>query len=401
MSRPTTKGFFVRERLVEAREARSITQRDLAVSLSRAGSTISNWERGEQAPEPHSLEQLSTILGVSAGYFLKPLPRHGPSPIFFRSLAKAAARARSREKARVRWLQHISLALQEILHFPEVDVPELVEPGGYAKLKEDDLEAIALALRAHWRLGEGPIKDMLLVAENAGVVIGIDEVGSTTIDGQGTWSEADGKPYILLARDKYTAFRRQMDAAHELSHLVLHKGITKQQLEADFARIEDQAKYLAGAFLLPHRSFTAEIRSLSLDGFLELKPRWCVAIGAMIMRVQQLELLSDDAALRLWKYRAARGWHRREPYDAPNETPVAEPRLLRRSIDMIVSSKVRSKKDLLELDIGLGASDVELLAALPTGYFTEPAANVVRIEPRLRENVEPPSARVLPFRRPN
>jgi Zn-dependent peptidase ImmA (M78 family)/DNA-binding transcriptional regulator YiaG len=401
MSRPSTKGLFVKERLVEARESRSITQREVAKALGRSYSTISNWERGEQAPEPASLNQLATTLGVSMGYLLKAMPQHGSSPIFFRSLANATSRARVREKARVRWLQHVSLALQETLQFPPIDIPELIHPGGYARIRTADLERIAMEMRAHWGLGEGPIDNIIMVAENAGVVVGIDEVGSTKIDGQGTWSEADGRPYVLLARDKYTAFRRQMDMAHELSHLVIHRGVTERQLGTDFDLIEYQAKYLAGAFLLPHRSFPAEIASLSLNGFLDMKPRWKVAIGAMIMRAQQLGILNDDAAQLLWKYRATRGWHRREPFDSPDETPVEEPRLLRRSVEMIVDNKVRSKKDLLDFDIGLGADDVELIASLPAGYFSKASANVIRIEPRLREsNEQVGKSQIVPFRRP-
>ena len=400
MSRPTTKEFFVKERLAEVREARSITQKDLAKSLARADSTISNWERGEQAPEPRSLEQLASVLDVATRYFLKPMVDHGPSPIFFRSLASATKGMRRREKARVRWLQLISLSLQEILHFPPVDIPEFVEPGSYKKLKEDDLERIAMEMRAHWRLGEGPINNAVLVAENAGVVVGVDEFGSTKIDGQGTWSGFDSRPYILLSKDKYTAFRRQMDAAHELAHIVIHRGITESSLSNDFDLIEWQAKYLAGAFLLPYRSFASEIYSLSLDGFLELKKRWGVAVAAMIMRSRQLDLLSSAAAERLWKHRATRGWHRREPLDSPEETPVAEPRMLRRSIEMIISNNVRSKGDLLKMDIGLGARDVEVLASLDIGYFDDSPSTVVRISPKLRESANrSSSAQIMPFPR--
>src|ERR1700737_2509570 len=210
MSRPTTKGYFVKERLVEARDATGITQQDLAQSLGKSNSTISNWERGEQAPEPASLYELSKKFNIPLGYFLRPMPDYGPSAIFFRSLANASARARSREKARIKWLQHTSLMLQSMLEFPPVGFPELVEPGGYTRLSFDDLEQIAAKARIHWNLGEGPISSVVLVAENAGVVVGIDEIGSTAIDGQSTWSAADERPYILLTRDKYTAFRRQM-----------------------------------------------------------------------------------------------------------------------------------------------------------------------------------------------
>jgi Zn-dependent peptidase ImmA (M78 family)/DNA-binding XRE family transcriptional regulator len=401
MSRLTTKEFFVKERLTEARDARGVTQGVLGTALNRAPSTISNWERGEQAPEPTSLDQLARALGVSTGYFLRPMPQHGTSAIFFRSLANATIRARTKEKARMRWLQHISLSLQETLEFPAVNLPEFVTPKAYLRLREEDLERTAENMRLFWRLGEGPITNAVLVAENAGVVVGIDEIGSTKIDGQANWLAEDSRPYILLAKDKYTAFRRQMDIAHELAHLVLHKGVDDSDLASNFDLIEHQAKYLACAFLLPYRTFSAELFSLSLDGFLALKPRWKVSIGAMIMRAHHLDLLNDEAAQRLWKYRATRGWHKREPLDLPSETPVEEPRLLRRSIEMMVSENVRTKSELLQNDFCLGASDVEMLAAIPAGFFSE-TADVVAFEPKLRAaNSGGFSASIVPLRRPN
>ena len=396
----TTKRYFVPERLIEAREARSITQAELAKSLSRPAPTVSNWERGHQAPEPASLDILSRVLNIPSGYFLRPMPEHGTNAIFFRSLANTTVRARTREKARMRWLQHISLALQNTLDFPINDLPKIVEPQAYLKLKEEDLESIADTLRRHWKLGESPITNIVLVVENAGVIVGIDEVGNTRIDGQANWSASDQRPYILLARDKYTAYRRQMDVAHELCHLILHYGVDESDLEKNFDLIEHQAKYMACALLLPHRSFAAEISSLSLDGFLALKRRWKVSVGAMIKRVRDLDIINEDAEKRFWKYRATRGWHRREPYDLPSETPVEEPRLLRRSIEMIVDKKVRSKGDLVHADICLGASDIETLASLKPNYFAN-SDIVVPFEPKLKSGTANADGSIIPLRRPN
>lgn len=399
MSRPSTKSVFIKERLTEAREARVITQAELGREINKSAPAISNWERGEQAPEPATLELLARALGVSATYLTRPMPQHGTGAIFFRSMANATVKARTREKARVRWLQHISLTLQSTLDFPDVNIPNFLDGIPFYKVNDSQLEGIALKMRNFWGLGEGPIKNVLLVAENAGVIVGVDEVGSTKIDGQGNWSDADGRPYILLARDKFTAFRRQMDVAHEISHLVLHKDVDNEALERHFELIEHQAKYLACAFLLPHKAFASEVYSLSLDGFLALKPRWMVSVGAMIMRAHQLELVSDEAARRMWKYRATRGWHRCEPMDSPTEFAVEEPRILRRSIEMIISSSLRSKRDLLEMDIGLSGSDVEMLAALPQGYFDGPS-NIIRLEPKMRQQAPEGAAIVVPFRRP-
>ena len=233
---------------------------------------------------------------------------------------------------------------------------------------------------------------MVLVAENAGIVVGVDEVGSTKIDGQGTWSNSDSRPYVLLARDKNTAYRRQMDVAHEIAHLVLHRHVTDEEMTRHFDLIEHQAKYLACAMLLPHRSFSSEIPSLSLDGFLSMKRRWRVSLGAMIKRAHDLKIISDEHAKLLWRYRSARGWHTCEPLDLPSETPVEDPRLLRRSVELIINERVRSVRDLVEMDIGIGANDIEMMACLPPSYLSENLAPVVALRPRLKGNAPSRSA---------
>ena len=67
---------------------------------------------------------------------------------------------------------------------------------------------------------------------------------------------------------------------------------------------------------------------------------------------------------------------------------------------MLVSSKVRTKSDLLNYDIALGAADVEMLASLSAHYFAE---NVVMVpfEPKLRERNDNEPGAVVPLRRPH
>jgi hypothetical protein len=85
--------------------------------------------------------------------------------------------------------------------------------------------------------------------------------------------------------------------------------------------------------------------------------------------------------------------------DLPGETPVEEPRLLRRSIEMIVSNNVRSKRELVVSDIGVGTNDIEMMTALPMGYLSD-IPSIVPIEPRLKNSGEQDGAgSVVPFRR--
>jgi hypothetical protein len=78
---------------------------------------------------------------------------------------------------------------------------------------------------------------------------------------------------------------------------------------------------------------------------------------------------------------------------------VEEPRLLRRAIEMIIDAKVRSKKELIISDIGLGPADIEMMAVLPSGYFTG-SAEIIPLEPKFRDSeTDPRTGEVVPFRR--
>ncbi len=147
-------------------------------------------------------------------------------------------------------------------------------------------------------------------------------MGTTALDGLCNWSIYDGRPYILLAKDKMSFFRRQMDAAHEMAHAVLHRHVTQDDLKADFDLIEAQAFRLASAFLMQQPRSRLKLASPNLSGLLMLKDRWRVSVKAMIRRCSDLKLISSGDAVQLYKYYSAKGWSREEPMD--RVVPVAK-----------------------------------------------------------------------------
>jgi Zn-dependent peptidase ImmA (M78 family) len=223
------------------------------------------------------------------------------------------------------------------------------------------------------------------------------------MDGLSHWSDADHRPYVLIASDKDTCARSRLDAAHELGHLVLHGGIKEKTLAdaAAFKEIERQAFLFAGAFLLPAESFAAEVWSPSLNGLLPLKERWRVSVGAMVKRCRNLGMINDEYEQRLWKHYSARGWRKGEPLD--DSIPVEEPRLLSRSVRLLIDERIRTREQLLE-DFRLPASDVESLCGLPRGFMSSPGAELVAL-PRLKERTPEAEANsagaggtLIPFR---
>ncbi len=384
-------------RLQEARRARGLSQVALAQTLGRSSSTVSRWEKGRQSPEPETLRRLGAVLQVPSDFFFKPAPDFGGGPCFFRSMSAATLNARERIGQRLRWLQDIGYDLQSWLELPAVDIPDL-QIQDYRTLSDEDIEAAAERCRRHWRLGQAPITDMLLVLENAGAVVAFDEFGAASIDGVSAWSKADDRPYVLLSRDKRTAVRSRFDAAHELGHLVLHRHIDPGLLRRPvaFKEVERQAHRFAGAFLMPAEGFCAELDGLNLDALLALKLRWQVSVAAMIYRCRELGILTEAYAARLWQYRSARRWTRAEPYD--DQIPMEQPRLLARSFALLLEEGFSA--EVLLAHLRLPAHDVETLAGLPAGLLSAQDGNVRRL-PSFRRNPEQNRrpGKVVPFHR--
>jgi Zn-dependent peptidase ImmA (M78 family)/transcriptional regulator with XRE-family HTH domain len=390
---------FLPGRVTEARDARGLSQVSLAQRMGRNSSTcISRWLRGEQTPETTAVAELSKALNLPTSYFLKPQPEHGAAPFFFRSMVAATKTARNKAKARLRWGQDISLALQEVVDLPQCNVPDPIGERDFRTLEDKTIEEAATACRRAWGLGDGPLSDVHLLLENNGIVIVHDEIGAATMDGVSSWSQVDNRAYIYVAIDKPSAVRTRFNVAHELGHIVLHRRVDQSTLTKpeDFKLIEHQAHLFAAAFLLPAESFAGELTAPTLSAFQALKERWKVAIGAMIKRCDTLGITSDEYTLRLWKHYSARGWRTAEPLDDVIE--VEEPRMLSRSIRVLAEQGGWSLPQIVD-SLPFAANDIERLGSLPAGFLSAAAAPVIEL-PRLKSASSPStgaSAQVFDF----
>lgn len=66
------KGSALGQRIAAAREAKRLTQGDLAQEVlgSTRPATVSDWERGVRTPDTQTLARIAEALGVSAGYLM-------------------------------------------------------------------------------------------------------------------------------------------------------------------------------------------------------------------------------------------------------------------------------------------------------------------------------------------
>ena len=100
----------------------------------------------------------------------------------------------------------------------------------------------------------------------------------------------------------------------------------------------------------------------------------------MIVRCGHLGIINSEQSKRLWINYNRRGWRREEPLDGTLK--AEEPRVLRRSIELLLTEGVRTKSQILE-SMALPARELEQLVALPLGFFSSQEAEI-KAFPNLR-----------------
>lgn len=363
---------FVPERLDQALAARGFSAVELAARIGTASTTISRWRNKAQLPSGDMLEKLAAELRVNPEWLTRPLFQGPTRPYFRGSIAQMKA-DRALLGVRLYWLDEVAQQLEQYVDYPTVNIPSIAATR-LNEITDADIEQAAEACRSLWGLKDGPVADVLLLLENAGVIVAREETGTPRIEGLSSWNR-NGRPLVLLCADKGNAYRSRFDAAHELGHLVLHRKIEAPADAAAHKLMESQAHRFAGAFLLPGKGFSAEVAfPVTLQGLLFLKKRWGVSVGAMIMRLVALGLIGDSDYLRLIKLRSAKWGNKQEPNDGDRE-PEA-PRLLRRTVDLLEQEGVVTADALSSL-LGLSPRDVESLLGLPFGVLSAPKADVL------------------------
>jgi Zn-dependent peptidase ImmA (M78 family) len=272
-----------------------------------------------------------------------------------------------------------------------IDLPKNLED-----ISDEFIEDAARAVRRHWKLGDGPISNIAWLMENNGVAIGQCRLWAEKLDAFSDWDEQfNNRPYVVLGLDKRTAARSRFDAAHELGHAILHRNVDRSRIfrtksDGLFQIVELQANRFAGAFMLPSESFGGDFFIPTLDALVTLKAKWKASLAMMTIRSGQLGLLSEEQVRLFYINLGRRKWREREPLD--DTLPFEQPRLIKRSIELLIERGVQTRDQVLAAT-HVAPADIEELANLEPGFLTQ-APDVVALRERADE-------KVIEFKRPN
>lgn len=361
---------FQGERLRQARLARGLSKSALADKIGVTGAAVGRYEDGNDSPRQERMQALCSVLGFSEAFFLKPIWLDHRGPIFWRDYASESKFAREMTVQRTSWLSEIFAFLEEEVEFPDLDLPELKIPEDFRLLSTADIEGIAMAVRRHWNLRDNPVPDIALALENAGIPVSAFEIPSEKQDGFCFWSKRLTRAFVGVNTRDISFARMRFDLAHELGHVVLHKGATEEQAKDPVTHkiIEKQANRFAGAFLFPMDAFISEATIPTLDYFSSLKRRWGISISAMIYRAHDIGLIDEYQRASLYKNMARRQWRgpRREPYD---DLPLERPRMLKRAMKVLAEDLGYLSSTILSI-LALPAPEVEQIVGMDTGQLS-------------------------------
>jgi Zn-dependent peptidase ImmA (M78 family)/transcriptional regulator with XRE-family HTH domain len=308
--------MVIGERIKQGRRMAGLSQRALAEKVGVSAQAISKYERGLDHPGSKVLIQLSKALNLSVEFFLRPrsLTRIEPR---FRKRKALSAKNEDIILARVLdWLERY-VEIDEILSVGESGL-RFEYPQGFPRIVSnlDDIEEAAEDLRRSWKLGMGPIVNLISLLEGQGIKVGVID-SDTKFDACTFEGEDDHTVTAIVTRSHTSGDRQRWSLAHELGHLMLIPvGLDD----------EKAANRFAGAFLVPQTAARFELRgrreALSFYELHILKHKYGLSMQAWIHRALDLGIISESKARSLFQYFSRKGWRKEEPGDEiPEEVP--------------------------------------------------------------------------------
>lgn len=308
------------DRLKLARKKSGLSLRDLSARLEGeervSAQALGKYERGEMMPSSRVLSALSKALGKPVRFFMNPMGTDLVE-VDFRKKAATSARDRARVEAAV--LDHVEryLTIEEILALDSAEWDAPLDPMKLSSIEEG--ENLADRVRAAWKLGGDPIPDMTELLEEYGVKVFVIELPKDVSGLTCLVERLGNRPPVpvIVVNARHTIERRRITLAHELAHRVIdpESPVDKEKAAIRFA----------GAFMMPAAHLEQEVgrrrHSLGYRELMELKRLYRVNAVAVLVRLEQIGIISHSAMIRVFRT-TARGWRKNELL--PIEDDIAE-----------------------------------------------------------------------------
>lgn len=324
------------ERIKLARESRGYSQSSLSKEMKSASQVLlSKIEKGLANVTDDVLNELCSVLDYPKDFFYK---KHDVYPLkhfyFRKNLGTSMIKAKLLESQ----INIISGNICDLLDAVEIeiDLP-------YTDLYKTGLspEQMAQRVREHFNLPKGPIKDIVKVVEQQGIIIHLYDFNVDLKISGVSFITPTGVPVMILNKNQ-PASRMVFTIAHELGHILMHfkGGIISEERD-----VENEADKFASNFLMPNDEIKSSLYYLNDEKLGDLKRYWRVSIQALLFKARALGNLNPDQYRRWVTKINYYGWRKLEPLEFQN----SEPRLLFKMLELHFEELDYSKDELSKM----------------------------------------------------
>lgn len=304
------------ERFKSGRKLNGMSLQDLSDKLAEIGFEISRqalhkYEQGEVMPGSEVISKLSKAMNLKPDHFFRETVVE-IGEVEFRKFVHLPAKDETRIIEQTKEYLSRYLELEDIMNIKS----EFKNPLSNNAINSfEEVEKAAKELRDKWKLGNDPIMNVMELLEDHHIKIVELEAGDA-FDGMQTLANGNIPVIVMNNLRLKKEDRKRFTALHELAHLILKfkKNLTTSQKETF-------CNQFAGAVLFPREVAERELgkkrQRLDIKELGFLKKQYGISIQAIVMRLKDLEIISENYCRQFFFYLKQMNWKIDEPVEYP------------------------------------------------------------------------------------
>ena len=280
----------IAQNLIRYRKGQGLSQERLAEQVGMTRQTINNYEKAKTLPDSQTLSRLAKHLGVTLDDLLRPVDQLPPieNPFCFR--CHTTFTKKPQFASYVEGLLNTYTALETAVGLPPY-APEST-PCDSVEGNEKRIQQVAKQFRARLGFGDAPIPNLFEAVEEIGLKVLRLPIEQDNFFGLSACSNTQGA-FVLINTYNISIERQLFTLAHEIGHLIFHRGEYQGQLLASESREEEKARegvanYFASHLLVSQTAFDQALTNM--HDWLKLKSYFRVSYAVILKRLDEMGL---------------------------------------------------------------------------------------------------------------
>lgn len=320
-----------------AREARALSQAEMASQLGTSATNYSKMERGDINVPPNKLQEIAEQTHFPLNFFYQ----QGtllPESLGYRRRHNVPQKLLTPINAQLNLLRLQVQQVQQWLQIPPMQLPILATEGIAQP------QALAAALKKSWGCTTAILPNLTKLLEANGIIVAAMPWATNRVDSRLILTQTN-QPIIAINKS-LLGDRQRFSLAYELGHLLMHSF---KPIDAD-TDIVHQANVFAAALLMPEEHIRPDFeQGITIPQLAQLKTKWKVSMIALLYRADDLGFLTPNQKRYLIQQFNQLNIRRREPIEL--DIPAEKPTLLKQ---YLAQYRTKTKLGTVELATLLG-----------------------------------------------